>query len=125
MKVKFDNAGVAQMQASVLSLPLALRQVETQEIRLDFTGWMLKKFTLTPQQLEQLKVIQAKIGQNLAEAIATSYEQGKPVVFTKDTKDDDDDPDIKDIIIDGLEDLLNRKGVAKNLMINIRYRYIP
>lgn len=123
MKVKFDNAGVAQVQASVLSLPTALRLVETQEIRQDFIGWMEKKFLLLPKQMKQLQKMYEQIGTELAEAIATSYEQDKPIAFTKDTKGDDDDPDIKDVLIDGIDDLLGRNERANNLMIHIRYRY--
>ncbi len=130
MKQKFDNAGVAYVQATILSLSTTDRAQETYLIRTDFTAWMTSKFDLHIHQQQQLQAMPATLRDRLAYAIAASYDNGTAVTFTKDTTEQDNLPDIKDVILIGIPDdtpigtdVINYVDVATPVLIWIRYRH--
>lgn len=127
MKQNFDNAGVAQMQTSTIELPAAELAAEVAYIRTDFKGWMRDKFDLYPNQERQLEIMPDDFAQRLANAIADHYEQRMPVQFYKETRAEDDNKDLKDLILNGMDQVTYTLGsepsvAVPDLAIWIRYK---
>lgn len=108
-KIQFSNAGVAQVQARILSLPLPDRMEEAERIAASFTEWMESTFTLTEKQRDQLQELPAGFRQQIAIAVSQAWKAGEWVFFNKEDKgaetksggdDDDDDrhPSPKEIL---------------------------
>lgn len=117
MKQHFNNAGVAQRQASVVALPDAELANEVAFIRSDFKGWMREGFDLRPHQEQQLDLLPAPFTERLANAIADHYERRIPVEFYKETRDDNDDDDLKDLILNGLDQVTFTPGPAPGIAV--------
>lgn len=98
MKKQFNNIGVAQVQADIISLPREQRLVEAEAIRTDFVSWMADKFELQPDQYRQLENLSDELYGALSLGIASRFERGMAVQFFKEEKDDDP-ISIKDIIL--------------------------
>lgn len=108
-QVQFSNAGVAQVQARILSLPLPDRMEEAERIAASFTEWMESTFTLTEKHRDQLQELPAGFRQQIAIAVSQAWKAGEWVFFNKEDKgaetksggdDDDDDrhPSPKEIL---------------------------
>ncbi|ERJ57690.1 hypothetical protein [Sphingobacterium paucimobilis] len=129
MNEKFDNQGVHHMQNHILSLTPALRQHECDQIRSDLVAWLRANFDLHPNQHSQLAQMPSELTQQLGHRIARSWESDVRVTFQKDTRDQDDVPDLKELIIFGLDDpetghnRLQNTGAIPPLLIQIRYKY--
>lgn len=127
MKQLFDNAGVAQVQTSTIALPAAELATEVAYIRSDFKGWMRDKFDLHPNQEHQLEIMPSDFAQRLADAIADCYAQRMPVQFYKETRAEDDSKDLKDLILNGMDQVTYTLGsepsvAIPELAIWIRYK---
>jgi len=127
MKQLFDNAGVAQVQTSTIALPAAELATEVAYIRSDFKGWMRDKFDLHPNQEQQLAIMPDDFTQRLAHAIADRYQQRTPVQFYKETRAEDDNKDLKDLILNGMDQVTYTLGselsvAIPDLAIWIRYK---
>lgn|SRR5690606_23189795 len=127
MKPNFDNAGVAQVQASVVGLPASELADELAQVRADFKAWMREHFELTTSQEQQLDLMPADFTARLANAIADRWEQRIVVPFYKETSAKGDGNDLKDLIINGQNQLTYTLGsspsvAAPELSIWIRYQ---
>jgi hypothetical protein len=128
MKQSFDELGVAYVQDAVFGLLAIDLVLECQFLRSDFTGWMTSKFNLHVNQHQQLLLIPASLKNALAHAIARSWEHGLAITFIKDTQSEHDVPDQKELVIIGLDNLVNQHHSSSiititPLMIHIRYKY--
>lgn len=126
MKQPFDNAGVAQSQSNLLSLPPTERTLEIQALLNNLPAWMEEKFLLSAHQTEQLASMPEDFRSMLSASIAECWESNQPVNFHKETKTEDDRSP-KDIIIGkgistdgGASGTISSAGTA--LYIWIRYR---
>ncbi len=101
MKHSFDNAGVATVQAALLSLPTNERDLELQAIRDDFRTWMVAHFDLSASQLQQLDDMPAAFRQHVADHIANTWASGSLIAFFKEATVSarHDEPRDKDFII--------------------------
>lgn len=127
MKKKFDNAGVAQVQARILSLPAAARSEETNYLRNNFAQWMAETFSLSAHQQEQLLELNSDFLNDLAQAVADSWADGELILFSKSEPDDGKDPSPKDILLGNNALQTYRVDEAsqqhnKQVSIQIRYR---
>lgn len=127
MKQNFDNAGVAQVQTSIIGLPAAELAAKVTYIRTNFKGWMRESFDLHPNQEQQLEMMPEYFAERLANAIADHYEQRIPVQFYKETRAEDDKKDFKDIILQGMDQVTYTLGSTPSvaipeLAIWIRYK---
>ncbi|WP_426791752.1 hypothetical protein [Sphingobacterium sp. WOUb80] len=104
MKEKFDNAGVAQKVAMILTLPIAERALEMQLLKDDFAVWMEHNFNLDPHQVIQLYEFPHGFRKQLGTAISNYLMQGNILQFQKDDKGDDDDPEFKELMVHGLDE---------------------
>src|SRR5690606_36758167 len=101
MKPNFDNAGVAQVQASVVGLRASELADELAQVRANFKAWMREHFDLTTSQEQQLDLMPTDVTALLANAIADRWEQRSVVPFYKETSTTGNSNDIKDLIING------------------------
>lgn len=127
MKPNFDNAGVAQVQASVVGLPASELTAELTLVRADLKAWMREHFDLTTSQDQQLDLMPADFTARLANAIADRWEQRIVVPFYKETSAKGNSNDLKDLIINGQNQLTYTLGsspsvAAPELSIWIRYQ---
>ena len=127
MKPNFDNAGVAQVQASVVGLPASELADELAQVRADFKAWMREHFDLTTSQEQQLDLMPTDFTARLANAIADRWEQRIVVPFYKETSAKGNSNDLKDLIINGQNQLTYTLGsnpsvTAPELSIWIRYQ---
>lgn len=127
MKKKFDNAGVAQVQARILSLSPAARSEETNYLRNNFAQWMAETFSLSAHQQEQLQAIDAYFLNELAGSIADTWADGELILFSKDEPDNGKDPSPKDILLGNnalqtyqLDEASQQQ--SRQVSIQIRYR---
>lgn len=107
MKQNFDNAGFAQVQATVINLPEASLQQEVQQIRDNFVQWLNDSFELSESQLLQLNDLDPVFRQSLADATADSWAARNTILFYKEEdssaetkRDKDKDKPLKDIILE-------------------------
>ncbi|WP_146113651.1 hypothetical protein [Sphingobacterium gobiense] len=115
------------MQTSTIELPAAELATEVAYIRSDFKGWMRDKFDLHPNQEHQLEIMPDDFAQRLANAIADHYEQRVAVQFYKETRAEDDNKDLKDLILNGMDQVTYTLGsepsvAVPELAIWIRYK---
>lgn len=126
MKTNFNNAGVAQVQARILSLSSVARNEETNYLRYNFVQWMLENFSLSLQQQEQLEALDAYFLDDLAEAVANSWNSGELILFSKDKPDDDKDPSPKDILLGNntvQHYSIDQASEQQNTQVSIQIRY--
>lgn len=127
MKKQFDNAGVADVQALIVALPPAELAAEVTYVRTDFKGWMHERFALHPNQEQQVAIMPEDFASRIANAIAAHYEKRIPVQFYKETRAEDDSNDLKDLILNGLDQVTYTLGstpgvTVPELAIWIRYK---
>lgn len=129
MNEKLDNQGVQHLQDHILSLTPALRQHECNQIRSDLVAWLRTNFDLHTNQHNQLQHMPPDLAQRLGHRIAQTWEMGDRVTFQKDTRDQDDVPDLKELIIFGLDAPDTEHNSTQNalssspLLIRIRYKF--
>ncbi|TJZ49862.1 hypothetical protein FAZ15_22150 [Sphingobacterium olei] len=90
MKSNFDNVGFSQEQTRILSLPLAERAKETDFIRRDPVDWMDDTFDLTATQYDQLVGMDSNLLNEIATAVADTWDKGNLVSFNKASRPDSD-----------------------------------
>lgn len=98
MKHLFNNAGVAQVQANILTLSTDDRRAETQLMRNDFIAWMNSHFALTNKQQQELQDIPDTFRQTIAQQAAQVFEEGNTVNFYKEPEPEKE-PEGKDILM--------------------------
>lgn|SRR5690606_1637746 len=112
MKYRFDNVGVAEVQGLVMALPDAARSEETQQIRTDLISWMMEKFNLTASQQQQLMQMPDDLRDSIASDLAGSWEDGVPITFFKEEKDEDG----------GIKDIIYGQRVTQSYTVNTQSR---
>lgn len=130
IKRPFDHSGVAQVQTTILALPLPQKELELLELKNSFDSWINKWFDLEPSQQLQIQQMDQLFRQQLGTAIANNYATGLALNFTKEEIRIDQVPDKKEVVVHGLEqwqDLIQDPAsdlLSIPLMIRIQYRYM-
>lgn len=128
IKRLFDQTGVAQVQTTILALPVTQKELELLELKNSFESWMTKWFNLEPNQHLQIQHMDPLFRQKLGTAIANNYAVGLAVNFTKEEIRINEVPDKKEVVVHGLEhwqDLIQDPAsdlLSIPLMIRIQYR---
>lgn len=73
MQYQFNNVGVAQLQAHILALPEAERQLEINAMQADIVAWLMQMFAFSPSQQEQLLDVPQAHLDDLAEGVKNIY----------------------------------------------------
>lgn len=128
MKKQLNSAGVAQVQAQLLTLPDAELRAETELIRVDFSQWMESQFELGDSQIEQLQDMSKNFQAYLGMCIADALEQRSVIAFSKGEPTDEEElPQNKDILIFrqsrvAWSTTTNKMQHSEGLSIEIAYR---
>lgn len=99
-KEKFDNTGVAQVQATVLGLPIDEKSREIGKLRAGLGPWLERWFDLTSSQQAQLASLPTRLREEIAQEVADAWQDEILITFNKDGGGDDDDRGYKDILFE-------------------------
>lgn len=130
MKQNFNNPGFAIVQANVLNLAPAVRMVVTNYIRTDLDGWMLETFEMSSSQQAQLQSLSPIFKQQIADAVADSWEAGQLVLFDKQIQEDHSESRSEKSPKDVLIEKMNRtsqnvqtQDISESQQVSIRILY--
>jgi hypothetical protein len=123
MKKSFNNAGVALLQAELMTAPLTDRQTQCALMRINFKQFMLDNFDLSSKQIAEIGAMSAQTEMEFGEAIANTWESGQQVNFQKDTAETTEDP--KDVILSDPNSNYASSDPDNWLPISIHIRYSP
>lgn len=130
MKQNFNNAGFANKQASVLNLPSAVRRVETDRIRTNIDGWMLDTFELSADQQAQLQDLSPAFKQQIADAVADSWDAGQLILFDKQAEpfssNERKEKTVKEVVLEKMSatsQSVRSQDMADTQQVAIRIKY--
>lgn len=130
MKQNFNNAGFANTQASVLNLPSAVRHVETDRIRTDIDGWILDTFELSTDQQTQLQDLSPAFKQQIADAVADSWDAGQLILFDKQAEpfsgNERKEKTVKEVVLEKMSatsQSVRSQDMADTQQVAIRIKY--
>lgn len=130
MKQNFDNAGFANTQANVLNLPPAVRLVVTNRIRTDIDGWLLDTFEMSSSQQVQLEDLSPAFKQQIADAVADSWDAGQLVLFDKQVQPyksrSGEEQTPKDVVLEKMgitSQNVQSQAISESQQVSIRIQY--
>ncbi|MDR2284780.1 MAG: hypothetical protein LBE37_16310 [Sphingobacterium sp.] len=130
MKQNFNNAGFSNVQANVLNLSSAVRLIVTNYIRTNLDGWMLDTFEMSTDQQVQLESLSPTFKQQIADAVADSWDSGQLVLFDKQVQESSmqnlSEKSPKDVLIEKMSATsqnVQSQDISENQQVSIRIQY--
>lgn len=130
MKQNFDNAGFANVQAHVLNLGPSARLVVTNHIRTDIGEWLLDTFEMSSSQQAQLADLSSTFKQQIADAVADSWDPGQLILFDKQVQPingfSSEEQTPKDVVLEKMgvtSQNVQSQAISESQQVSIRIQY--
>ncbi len=130
MKQNFNNAGFSNVQVNVLNLSPAVRLIVTNYIRTNLDGWMLDTFEMSSDQQVQLESLSPAFKQQIADAVADSWDAGQLVLFDKQVQEvhseSRSEKSPKDVLLEkmnGSSQNVQTQDISESQQVSIRIQY--